>query len=189
MDIREQRLIADHKKIIDISNRSPYITILEKIGKPPFEYLVKFTSRGIEKLDENQNPILREDHRFRIKLGPEYPFGIPFVQCETPIFHPNISANGKVCIGNDWQGGGRYLDDLITFIAQMVRYEGIDLIISSDAFRIDGYLWAKRVFEEKPDIFPIDKRDLFSISGQRISHIGVNSTSTPTISVKRKRKL
>jgi len=35
---------------------------------------------------------------FRIKIPRTYPFTPPIVEALTPIFHPNISESGKVCL-------------------------------------------------------------------------------------------
>ena len=39
------------------------------------------------------------DHVVKIDLGAAYPRMIPDLAWQTPIFHPNISASGVVCLG------------------------------------------------------------------------------------------
>ena len=62
------------------------------------------------------------------KLGASYPRMMPELGWKSPVFHPNISAGGVVCLG----GYGTYwtpslnLDELCGMLWDMIRYENYD---------------------------------------------------------------
>ena len=66
----------------------------------------------------------------RVTLGASYPRLQPELAWQTPIFHPNISAGGVVCLG----GYGTYwvpslnLDELCEMLWDMVRYANFDVL-------------------------------------------------------------
>jgi len=157
---RLERLRNEHQRLQQLAARSPYIHILSVQGSPPTDYTLQFTCRGVERLDGNGNPVYREDHRVRILLGPQYPMTMPALRWLTPIFHPNISSGGSVCIGRQWSGGGRYLDDLVIYLAQMVRYDGEGLTFTPDAFNSAAYRWAT----QNRRLLPVDRRPMFGPS-------------------------
>uniref|UniRef100_A0A6C0EB72 UBC core domain-containing protein n=1 Tax=viral metagenome TaxID=1070528 RepID=A0A6C0EB72_9ZZZZ len=89
----------------------------------------------IEKLDINENVFgdhkiillgqkgtYYENGRFALKfnISKEYPFKPPNIIFETPIYHPNISKDGYICIDilkNNWNAG---IDLLSTFNSILV---------------------------------------------------------------------
>jgi hypothetical protein len=154
---RLDRLQNDFRHLSAIVARSDFIQIMTMEGSPPYLYVVRFTSRGIKELSGGQ-PVYSEDHQVRIQLGPQYPLAKPDLRWLTPIFHPHISVGGSVCIGNEWSSGGRYLDDLVIFLAQMVRYEGADLTFAFNdkGFNPAAHDWAMR----NRHLFPVDARPL-----------------------------
>lgn len=170
---RLDRLRNDYQRLQQLAARSPYLHVLGAEGNPPTSYTLQFTCRGVERLNGGQ-PVYREDHRVRIDLGPQYPNGKPGLAWLTPIFHPNISGGGAVCIGDNWSGGGRYLDDLVIFLMQMVRYDGENLAFSASAFNPAAYQWAV----QNRRLLPVDKRPMF---GPSLSDsIRVVSSSRPS---------
>lgn len=187
MSVRIERLKSDYDKVQTLVARSDFVKIAGTQGSPPYEYVIQFTCRGVEKLNGDQ-PIHREDHRVKIELGPNYPIEKPGLRWLTPIYHPNISGSGNVCIGSGWASGGRYLDDLVIYLAQMVRYEGEDMTFSGDAFNKEAYMWAKR----NKQLLPVDKRPLLrreleiKVLGQQAWDIQVSEVATWDIQVTRK---
>lgn len=168
---RIDRLLTDNQKLIQLTQRSPFVQILETQGNPPNSYLIRFTCRGVEHIDSHGQPIYREDHRVQITLGSQYPLEKPSLQWLTPIYHPNISVNGSVCIGNNWASGGRYLDELVVYLMQMVRFDGENLTFTVDAFRRDAYQWALA----NRRLLPVDNRPMFPTS---IGEIRVRSSNS-----------
>jgi len=161
---RDERLLSDYEKVKLLAQRSPYIHLERVTGNPPDEYLIRFTCKGIAKL-EHEQPVWSEDHLVEIRLGPSYPDIAPDRTWKTPIFHPNISTNGNVCVGYEW-ARSRYLDDFLVFLAQMVRYEGTGLTFLTDQtpYRSEAYQWAKN----NKHLFPVDKRPLIRDLGVRV---------------------
>jgi len=81
---------------------------------------------------------------------------IPELAWRTPIFHPNISANGVVCLGGystHWAPGLR-LDELCVMLWDMARYANYD--VDSPYNRAASY-WARNQLQYR---FPIDPRPL-----------------------------
>ncbi|HIP73279.1 MAG TPA: hypothetical protein EYH05_18000 [Anaerolineae bacterium] len=183
---RTDRLNSDYNKLQALVARSDFVKILGTKGTPANEYTIQFTCRGIKSLNGGQ-PVYSEDHRVRVKLGSQYPLSKPDLRWLTPIYHPNISGSGSVCIGNEWASGGRYLDDLVIYLAQMVRYEGEDMTFSSDAFNREAYAWAKR----NKQLLPVDKRPLLrpeweiQILAKQTLDIQVNEVASWDIQVTR----
>ena len=79
--------------LFDFSTPDPSI-----VG-PPEVYLVRLAGRGLWKPDGSDRVLVREGHEILIRLGAAYPRMIPELVWRTPVFHPNISANGIVCLG------------------------------------------------------------------------------------------
>ena len=187
MSPRIERLKSDYNKLQALVARSDFVKIAGIQGTPPNEYTLQFTCRGIKSLNSDK-PVYSEDHRVSIKLGSQYPLTKPELRWLTPIYHPNISGSGSVCIGNEWASGGRYLDDLVIYLAQMVRFEGEDMTFSGDAFNREAYAWAKR----NKQLLPVDNRPLLrpeweiQVLSQQTLDIQVTDVTSWDIQVTRK---
>ncbi len=153
---RLKRLIAEYEKIREISERSQFIQILEVEGNPPEKYLLRLTCKGISSIGTDGQPIISEDHRLGIYLNPEFPRTGPVFQFMTPLWHPNIGANGAVCYGDEGDHGyspSMGLDDLVLRVVQMIRYENMGL---DSAFNIFAAQWAN----QHRNLFPLDTRQI-----------------------------
>jgi hypothetical protein len=81
---------------------------------------------------------------------------MPELAWRSPIFHPNISSSGVVCLG----GYGTFwapslnLDDLCVMLWDMVRYANYDV---NSPYNREAALWAKTQEEFQ---FPVDARPL-----------------------------
>ena len=86
--------------------------------------------------------LLRDEHEVHIRLGASYPRMMPELAWKSPIFHPNISASGVVCLG----GYGTYwvpsltLDELCTMLWDMIRYENYD---ETSPYNREAAAWVK----------------------------------------------
>ena len=149
-DIRETRLRNDQKRIQDLVNRSEFIQVVSTDGDPPEKYLIRFTCKGVEKLN-GKKPVLREHHEVSIYLHAEYPLKQPQLKWLTPIFHPNIHVTGAVCIGAWWPA--KTLDELLLTLGEMVQYKNYD---PKDPMNSKAAAWALR----HKGSFPVDGRDL-----------------------------
>ena len=97
-------------------------------GDPPQQYNIIF--RGKESVARQRGKVkVLEQHRVEIKLGASYPRSIPEIRWLTPIFHPNISEIGMVCLGGygtHWVPSVQ-LDDLCVMLWDMARYHNYDI--------------------------------------------------------------
>ena len=123
---------------------------------PPEMYLVRLRGRGVWKPDQADRVLLREGHEIQIRLGAAYPRMIPELLWRTPIFHPNISANGVVCLGGystHW-APSLQLDELCVMLWDIARYANYD--IGSPYNRAAAH-WARSQTQFR---FPLDSRPL-----------------------------
>ena len=156
---RLRRLESDWKVMQQLQAESSLIQITTPatpFAGPPEIYVVRFCGRGLWRPDGSDCVLLRDGHEVVIRLGASYPRMIPELVWRTPIFHPNISANGVVCLGGystHWAPGLR-LDELCVMLWDIARYANFD--VDSPYNRAASY-WA-RTQSQYP--FPIDVRPL-----------------------------
>jgi ubiquitin-protein ligase len=134
----KHRLEADSKHLQDMIQNTSSIEIVKTEGKPPISYLLKFAMDGIVGIDYDENPRIGKEHLVEIRLHDDYPMSLPFVRFTTPMFHPNIFANGNACLG--WFHLPYELPDVCVRIAQMIDYQVYDLISIAD---LRAAKWAK----------------------------------------------
>jgi ubiquitin-protein ligase len=123
-------------------------------GDPPHRYLISFKGKGLWR-DRGKIRIL-ESHRVEIKLGASYPRLIPDIRWITPVYHPNISEIGMVCLGGygtHWVPSVQ-LDELCTMLWDMARYFNYDI---RSPYNRDAALW---VASQTAFLFPTDGRPL-----------------------------
>jgi ubiquitin-protein ligase len=152
---RSRRLKSDLKALEQLAAESS-IFAFEKYGTPPDFYILRFRGRGVWKSGPEADPGLRDEHEVHVRLGASYPRMMPELAWKSPIFHPNISASGVVCLG----GYGTYwvpslaLDELCGMLWDMIRYENYD---ETSPYNREAAAWAKN-----QELFrlPIDNRPL-----------------------------
>jgi ubiquitin-protein ligase len=123
-------------------------------GDPPQQYNVIFAGKSLWR-DRGKVKVF-EQHRVEIKLGASYPRGIPEIRWLTPIFHPNISEIGMVCLGGygtHWVPSVQ-LDDLCVMLWDMARYHNYDI---RSPYNRESALWVSGQTNFR---FPIDARPL-----------------------------
>ncbi len=151
---RERRLLSDYKSVQQLMRESS-IFRFEARGKPPERYRLFFGGVGLYRRDANTIEV-REHHEILIDLGAAYPRMVPNLAWQTPIFHPNISNNGVVCLG----GYGTHwvpsvtLAELCTMLWDMIRYKNFD---TESPYNREAALWAKAQTTFR---FPIDVRSI-----------------------------
>jgi hypothetical protein len=97
-----------------------------------------------------------DQHRVEIKLGVSYPRSMPEIRWITPVYHPNISEIGMVCLG----GYGTHwvpsiqLDELCVMLWDMVRYHNYDI---RSPYNRESAIWTAGQTNFR---FPIDVRPL-----------------------------
>jgi len=123
-------------------------------GDPPQQYLILLKGKGLWR-DRGKIRIL-DSHRVEIKLGASYPRTLPEIRWITPIYHPNISEIGMVCLGGygtHWVPSVQ-LDELCIMLWDMVRYHNYDI---RSPYNRDAALW---VASQTTFLFPTDGRPL-----------------------------
>ena len=153
-------------------------------GGSPEVYVIMFHGRGVWSSPDDDKVYVRELHEVLIKLGASYPRQMPELTWRTPIFHPNISSNGSVCLG----GYGTFwvpslqLDELCTMLWDMIRYRNFD---TESPYNRAAAAWAK---SENGFNFPIDPRPLRNrvqpserLPQQRVPQPQINMQSPPVI--------
>jgi ubiquitin-protein ligase len=123
-------------------------------GNPPHHYQVVFKGKGLWR-DRGKVKLI-QSHRVEIKLGSSYPRTIPEIRWLTPIYHPNISEIGMVCLGGygtHWAPSVQ-LDELCTMLWDMARYHNYDI---RSPYNRDAALW---VANQTTILFPTDPRSI-----------------------------
>ena len=152
---RSRRLKSDHKALEQLAAESTIFNF-QAFGSPADFYILKFQGRGCFKPERSDEVRLRDEHEVHIRLGASYPRMMPELAWKSPIFHPNISASGVVCLG----GYGTYwvpslaLDELCSMLWDMIRYENYD---ETSPYNREAAGWAKN----QTDLpLPVDPRPL-----------------------------
>ncbi len=123
-------------------------------GSPPQQYLLGFRGKSLAR--EKGKVVVRDFHEVEIKLGASYPRTMPELRWITPIYHPNISEIGMVCLGaygTHWVPS-LSMDELCVMLWDMARYQNYDI---RSPYNRDAALWAANQTTFK---FPLDGRAL-----------------------------
>jgi len=137
-------------------------------GNPPHYYQITFKGEGLWR-DRGKIKYIHT-HRVEIKLGASYPRTIPEIRWLTPIYHPNISEIGMVCLGGygtHWVPSVQ-LDELCMMLWDMARYHNYDI---RSPYNRDAALW---VANQTGFLFPTDHRPLRDV---RIAQGRIEATS------------
>lgn len=130
-------------------------------GSPPHHYQLTFQGRSLWRDRGRVKPL--DTHRVELKLGASYPRTMPEIRWITPIFHPNISEIGMVCLGGygtNWVPSLQ-LDELCIMLWDMARYHNYDI---RSPYNRDSALWAS---SQAGITFPTDRRPLRDIRVQQ----------------------
>ena len=152
---RSRRLKSDHKALDELAAESSIFSFMP-YGNPTDFYILRFRGRGFYRPDPQGDVLQRDEHEVHVRLGASYPRMMPELAWKSPIFHPNISASGVVCLG----GYGTYwvpslaLDELCTMLWDMIRYENFD---ETSPYNREAAAWAKN---QTSFHLPIDRRPL-----------------------------
>ena len=155
---RVRRLRSDHKAMQQLRAESSILDFETRsaLSDPPHEYNIRFLGRGAWRPSQSLDVYFRDSHEVTIRLGANYPRMMPELAWRSPVFHPNISSSGVVCLG----GYGTFwapslnLDELCIMLWDMVRYANFDV---HSPYNREAALWAKT---QKQFPFPFDVRPL-----------------------------
>ncbi len=138
---RERRLRSDFAALVKLDKESSIFSF-RCSGDPPDAYTVVFRGPGTC-LDERTACVQTRDvHEVEIRLGADYPRLKPSLLWKTPLFHPNISTQGAVCMGgytSHWSPSIR-LADLCRMLWDMLRYANFDV---GDPYNREAADWAR----------------------------------------------
>lgn len=151
---RTRRLKSDFEAMTKLVAESSIITFGAE-HNPPDVYRVRFRGKGAYRNPQNYDVLVSENHEVVIRLTAAYPRMIPELIWQTPIFHPNISGSGVVCLGGyqtNWVPSLR-LDELCIMLWDMIRFANYDV---NSPYNREAAIWAKGV----PGLFPLDRRPL-----------------------------
>jgi len=155
-DRRQTRLESEEHQLLDLRSRSDFIDLEALDGTPPKRYRIAFKCKGLMLHATSAQPCVTVNHVMEAYLPTGYPGEPPYIRWMTPMFHPNISKSGSVCIGiadQDW-APSLSLAWLVEQIADMITYRSFNI---DDPWNREAAEWAK----ENIDKFPVDDRSLF----------------------------
>src|SRR5579862_4044300 len=95
---RDRRLKSDLQALERLKLQSSILDF-EVFDSPATRYLVTLRGKGLMQPANNDTVTIQEFHQVEIRLGVNYPRSKPDLKWKTPLFHPNISALGQVCLG------------------------------------------------------------------------------------------
>lgn len=152
MGIREKRLENDFKELFQlVSESGGTLAIISTQGNPAYQYVIEYRCKGVERLNGSE-PVFRTNHRVEINLGSNYPKDKPDAKFQTPIFHPNVFENLKVCLGNYWTMAEN-LCELVIRIGKIIQYSNDVTNLNSPANGL-----AKSWAENNQRRFPVDSQ-------------------------------
>jgi len=174
---REKRLNSDHRALQELHAESA-IFAFDCKGNPPDRYRMIFQGTGLSRNENTKQVQTTYRHEVLITLTTAYPRMMPEISWQTPIFHPNISAGGVVCLGGygtHWVPSLR-LDELCHMLWDMIRYKNFDV---ESPYNREAALWAR---SQEHFQFPLDDRPLRDLVGSgKVRH-----GSKPPVLMKRK---
>ena len=156
---RVRRLRSDYESMRTLASESSILhfrvgpTVVQ--GAPEF-YTIEFHGRGLFRDPATKRMRIAERHQVEIKLTASYPRSIPDLKWKTPLFHPNVSAGGVICLGGygtHWTPG-LTLDEMCQMLWDMVRYANFDV---DSPYNREAAEWAKAQDDVR---FPVDARPL-----------------------------
>ena len=117
MSASEQKLIDNHKKVLETIRKYKNIFLINTAGDPPDEYDIEYKVRGYS-LTTDGRVIVSKHHRIKIKIPFGYPHFPPTIKPLSPIFHPEVD-DYVVPIANYWEEK-KSLPDLVIHIGNML---------------------------------------------------------------------
>ena len=184
---RMRRLRGDQELMGELAARSSLISfraVLVGTGVPPERYIVTFKCKGITGIDKRGRPKLGEHHQVEIYLHNQYPQRWPGLKWLTPIWHPNINhLNGSVCIDAAWWTASRSLDRLVIMLGEMIQYKNFHDDPTQPPFPWDmeAARWCREYRANRPNAFPVDKRELLRPERVKIRPSGKGTKPKPRI--------
>jgi ubiquitin-protein ligase len=90
--------------------------------------------------------------RFSLMFPLRYPFEAPTAKVLSTIWHPNVFANGNVCLGSRWQAS-EGIDLFVARVARLLTFDPLLVNLQSMANQAAGE-WYARALKTSPNAFP-----------------------------------
>jgi hypothetical protein len=158
--------LGDLERLQSQSSLFRFTPVGETFQGIPDTYLLRFEGEGLSRSANTGEVQPQREHVVRIHLGPHYPRAMPDLQWITPMFHPNISASGVVCLGGfgtHWAPGVT-LPVIIQMLWNMIRYANVDI---RSPYNRDAVAW---IATQPPHRFPLDPRPLRDQPSTELQH-------------------
>jgi ubiquitin-protein ligase len=152
---RLRRLRNDYERLTQLRAEST-IFDFDAYGQPAEQYLFRFRGVGLWQPRGAQSIEPRDEHHVRVRLGASYPRMMPELTWLSPIYHPNISASGVVCLGGyatHWVPS-LSLDELCGMLWDIIRYRNYDI---QSPYNREAALWVR---SQNEWVFPVDTRPI-----------------------------
>ena len=158
MGARERRLLKDFEEVKKLVQESNGLLVVRHYGNPPEVYYIEIRGiYGIERINEEKRPILRDYHEFTIDLRTGYPYNPPRIYFNTPIFHPNIWPSRLVCIEDVWNPS-HTLRDIIIDIVNRIQYYSPEKVNLESVANKEAAEWVRNnkewLFSKNRNDFP-----------------------------------
>jgi ubiquitin-protein ligase len=132
MSIRAKRLANDHASLMErIAASGGTLELAVAEGSPPERYELLWYCPGVVAL-QGEEPMLVGCHRVEITLGLDYPRTEPQARFLTPVVHPNVFPDGRICLGFAWTMA-ETLSELVLRIGRLIQYDPEILNLESPA--------------------------------------------------------
>ncbi len=151
---RIRRLRSDLAALERLKAESTVFRFKAVTGTPPQHYVIGFAGKSLAR--EKGKVVVRDFHEVDVKLGASYPRTMPELRWLTPIYHPNISEIGMICLGaygTHWVPS-LALDELCVMLWDMARYQNYDI---RSPYNREAALWTANQTAHR---FPMDGRPL-----------------------------
>lgn len=149
-DLRALETLRSESTVVD------FVAPGNLYGGLPESYVIRFFGKGLWRPEGSNEVMLRDRHEVAVTLGASYPRMQPELQWKTPVFHPNISAGGVVCLGGyqtHWVPSVN-LDELCTMLWDMIRYANYDV---ESPYNREAAQWART---QGQFTLPLDNRPI-----------------------------
>ena len=142
---RLRRLETDYRNLQSLAEKCEVFSY--EIGKRgefnlPESYTLEFLGPSLMREGQgvNRRYRLSHTHQVQLTLGMTYPRTTPGLHWITPIFHPNISSGGQVCLGgySTYWVPSLMIDQLCSMLWDMLTYRNFNL---GSPFNTDAAQW------------------------------------------------
>lgn len=164
MSNNDNKLISDHREVVDTVRCYKNINLINTAGNPVNEYDIEYRIQGYTIADDGTITVSNV-HRIKIKIPFGYPHFPPTIKPLSPIFHPEIDDH-VVPIANYWEEN-KSLSALVLHIGNMICGNSSS---TERPFNND----AARYYEKHKNRLPLDSLKLIEKEPKTVQHQGRN---------------